>query len=135
MNRQRVFPPVAVSAYEIAVGRGFIGTEEDWLQSLRGADGAPAAWISENLDDWPEEDRRLWVNREDEEGDTFRVPDGFIYSAGSLALADGETQIGDAVTIQIGLPVLTAADDGAVLGVVNGAWAKVTLTEWEGGSF
>lgn len=29
-----------LSAYEIAKNGGFIGTEEDWLQSLKGADGA-----------------------------------------------------------------------------------------------
>lgn len=28
------------SAYEIAVEQGFVGTEEEWLESLKGADGA-----------------------------------------------------------------------------------------------
>jgi hypothetical protein len=31
-----------LSAYEIAVDNGFIGTEADWLESLKGDDGAPA---------------------------------------------------------------------------------------------
>ena len=29
------------SAYEIAVEEGFIGTKEEWLDSLKGSDGAP----------------------------------------------------------------------------------------------
>lgn len=29
------------SAYDIAVAHGFVGTEEEWLESLRGADGNP----------------------------------------------------------------------------------------------
>ena len=28
------------SAYEIAVDNGFVGTETEWLESLKGADGA-----------------------------------------------------------------------------------------------
>ena len=35
-----------ISAYDIAVSNGFVGTEEEWLQSLKGADGKDA----ENLD-------------------------------------------------------------------------------------
>lgn len=31
------------SAYEIAVDNGFVGTEEQWLESLKGQDGAPGA--------------------------------------------------------------------------------------------
>ena len=31
------------SAYEIALGNGFEGTEEEWLESLKGADGASAS--------------------------------------------------------------------------------------------
>ena len=30
------------SAYEVAVDSGFIGTEQQWLQSLKGVDGTPA---------------------------------------------------------------------------------------------
>ena len=30
---------VGYSAYEIAVQEGFVGTEEEWLASLKGADG------------------------------------------------------------------------------------------------
>ena len=32
-----------ISAYDIAVSNGFVGTEEEWLQSLKGADGKDAA--------------------------------------------------------------------------------------------
>ena len=30
---------VGYSAYEIAVQEGFVGTEQEWLNSLKGADG------------------------------------------------------------------------------------------------
>lgn len=32
--------PAGASAYEVAVGNGFVGTEAQWLSSLKGADGA-----------------------------------------------------------------------------------------------
>ena len=32
-----------VNAYEIAVKNGFVGTEKEWIQSLRGADGEDAS--------------------------------------------------------------------------------------------
>ena len=36
------------SAYQLAVDHGFVGTEADWLASLKGADGGGAA------EDWRE---------------------------------------------------------------------------------
>lgn len=33
--------PRGMSAYEIAVKKGFVGTEEEWLESLKGKDGKP----------------------------------------------------------------------------------------------
>lgn len=35
----------AVSAYDIAVKNGFTGTEEEWLASLKGADGVPGTGV------------------------------------------------------------------------------------------
>ena len=32
-------PPYYITAYGLAVKRGFIGTEEEWLKSLRGPTG------------------------------------------------------------------------------------------------
>lgn len=39
----------AVSAYELAVKNGFVGTEKEWLQSLQGQDGADA--VSPNINE------------------------------------------------------------------------------------
>lgn len=35
----RIYSPEFVSAYSIAVNNGFLGTEEEWLESLKGKDG------------------------------------------------------------------------------------------------
>ena len=48
---------------------------------------------------------------------------------------DGSVPVGTAIPIQVGLPAVSAADNGAVLRVVNGVWAKATIPEWTGGSF
>lgn len=37
-------PPYYLTAYGIAVKRGFRGTEEEWLESLRGPKGDPVLW-------------------------------------------------------------------------------------------
>ena len=42
-NLADVRGPRGYSAYEIAVAGGYTGTEDEWLASLRGADGAPGA--------------------------------------------------------------------------------------------
>ena len=39
----------AVTAYEIAVKNGFVGTEEEWLESLRGPNGANASTVYKSL--------------------------------------------------------------------------------------
>ena len=33
-----------ITAYQIAVKRGFIGTEDEWLASLKGDKGDPITW-------------------------------------------------------------------------------------------
>ncbi|MBQ8394677.1 MAG: hypothetical protein IJX49_03810, partial [Clostridia bacterium] len=38
----------AESAYDIAVKNGFVGTEEEWLRSLHGADGEDADDLTAN---------------------------------------------------------------------------------------
>lgn len=45
MNRINEFED-GESAYEIAVDNGFEGTEEEWLNSLKGANGKSAYWIA-----------------------------------------------------------------------------------------
>lgn len=124
-----------LSDYMVAVKHGFIGSEEDWLRSLHGADGSSGVWISDDLNDWPDEDRHLWIIREDETGEEITVPDGLKFENNTLALMDGTEQIGQAILLAVGLPPVTAADNGDVLGVVNGVWTKTTITEWTGGSY
>lgn len=41
------------SAYEVATANGFVGTVQQWLASLKGADGAPGANGSNGLDGAP----------------------------------------------------------------------------------
>ena len=41
--------PIGKSAYEIAVNNGFIGTEDEWLESLEGSDGiSPTATVEKS---------------------------------------------------------------------------------------
>lgn len=124
-----------LSDYALAVKHGYRGTEEDWLASLHGDDGSSGVWISDTLTDWPDPDRHLWIIRADETGEDFIVPDGLQYANGELSLMDGSVPVGTAIPIQVGLPAVSAADNGAVLRVVNGVWAKATIPEWTGGSF
>ena len=35
--------PPGMSAYEVALSNGYIGTEAEWLESLRGEQGVPGA--------------------------------------------------------------------------------------------
>lgn len=49
---------LVISAYAIAVKHGFEGTEEEWLESLRGEDGISSIYIldeGESLENVPEE--------------------------------------------------------------------------------
>lgn len=134
-DRNPSFTGAYLSAYTVAVNNGFRGTEEDWLASLHGYDGSSGVWISDTLNEWPDDDRHLWIIREDESGDEITIPDGLKYEAGELCLTDGSEEIGTAIPIQVGLPTVSATDNGAVLGVVNGMWAKMTIPEWTGGSY
>lgn len=45
------------SAYKIAVANGFEGTEKEWLESLKGAKGAPGTTPVKGVDYWTEEDK------------------------------------------------------------------------------
>ena len=124
-----------LSAYAVAVKHGYRGTEEEWLDSLKGADGSSGVWISDTLDDWPEPDRHLWIIRDDEPDEDIVIPDGPEYADGELSLMDGSAPVGDPIPLQIGLPAVTAADNGDFLCVVNGVWAKTSVEEWSGGSY
>lgn len=124
-----------LSAYTVAVKHGFRGTEEEWLRSLHGEDGSSGVWISDDLSNWPDGTRRLWILRGNYDDGEVAVPDGIGYANGALFLLDGSEQIGAGVNVQIGLPDVTEADNGDTLMVVNGVWTKTPLEEWTGGNY
>lgn len=71
----------AESAYDIAVKNGFIGTEKEWLQSLRGDDG-------ENGKDLDINDVYEWAQSQGFEGDY----QAFLQSLGITAVEDNDTK-------------------------------------------
>lgn len=56
--RGKIYAPAYISAYQIAVDHGFEGTEEEWLESLKGEDGKSAYEIAVehgyvgSIEDW-----------------------------------------------------------------------------------
>lgn len=76
MNRINGFED-GKSAYEIAVEKGFVGSEEDWLESLKGADGQQGVAGQDGKDG---EDGEDWIPTEQELNDIAdrvisRLPD------------------------------------------------------------
>ena len=41
-------PPAGDSAYDLAVRNGFVGSEAEWVQSLKGDDGEPGHWTKDS---------------------------------------------------------------------------------------
>lgn len=63
------------SAYEIAVANGYVGTEEQWLESLKGEKGDkgdPFTW-----DDLTEEQKKELTGPKGDKGDTGEI--GYIF--------------------------------------------------------
>ena len=76
MNRINGFED-GKSAYEIAVEKGFVGSEEEWLESLKGADGQQGVAGQDGKDG---EDGKDWIPTEQELNDIAdrvisRLPD------------------------------------------------------------
>ncbi len=96
----------AESAYDIAVRNGFVGTEAEWLESLKGANGAKGE---------PGEDGKNADQENPQELDFFLLPDG-TYTVGiGKALYAKEITVpatyrGKAVTC-VGAPSFIAYDD------------------------
>ncbi|MBR7111631.1 MAG: leucine-rich repeat domain-containing protein [Clostridia bacterium] len=111
----------AESAYDIAVRNGFVGTEAEWLESLKGATGAKGE---------PGEDGKNADQENPQELDFFLLPDG-TYAVGiGKALYAKEITVpatykGKAVTC-VGAPSFITYDDPAeIFGI--GFWAAPLL--------
>ena len=78
-----------LSAYEIAVKEGYVGTEEEWLASLQGENGESGVYIGDT--EPTDEDINVWI-------DPDADPDDIVYS----------------VNGKVGYVELDAADVGAL---------------------
>lgn len=79
-----------LSAYEIAVINGFRGTEEQWLESLRGKDGSPLTW-----EDLTDEQKEELKGKPGDKGDSgninfprFRVDGGMHLVVSDVSESD-----------------------------------------------
>lgn len=86
------------SAYEIAVEKGFEGTEEEWLESLKGTDGETVnAWVGDAPEIYHIGKNILDLSKIIRSGDgnidakTGEVVDGSYYVYGKYDLTVGET--------------------------------------------
>lgn len=66
--------PDGKSAYEIATDQGFEGTEEAWLESLKGADGEDGVYIGET--EPSDENIKIWLNPAGTSGEEMLLPAG-----------------------------------------------------------
>ena len=139
-----VFVPEAIqgkSAYEIAVMHGFEGTEEEWLESLKGKGekGEPGVGVPEVT----EADNGkvlkvvdgVWTLGEDATGGNIVESEEDLpedAEDGSIVIVPGEGDKADIyikegdqwyLVVSSELPSVTAADNGKVLKVVDGKWA------------
>ena len=102
-----------VTAYAIAVKNGFEGTENQWLESLRGPRG--------------EQGVQGIRGEQGEQG-----PAGPQGQTGPQGETGPQGPKGDT---GLGVPEVTAADNGKFARVVGGTWAAVALTNAEEVSF
>ena len=54
--------PAGLSAYQIAVNNGYMGTEKSWLESLKGKDGSNGIAVNENNN----LQVRIWIGTQSE---------------------------------------------------------------------
>ena len=105
-----------MSAYQLAVANGFVGTEADWLQSLVGPQGAPGADGSDNpyfqANGQEDESDRAQANAE---GSVAIGPNAQANAENCVALGSGST-CDEANTVSVGNENeqrrITNVDDG-----------------------
>lgn len=66
------------SAYEIAVANGFVGTEEEWLESLKGEQGEPGKPGTINYPTFDINDNAELIMETEVEEDRFKLENGFL---------------------------------------------------------
>lgn len=69
-----------LSAYEVAVKNGFVGSEAEWLESLKGADGNDGHTPEKGVDYFTKSDETEIVNN---------VRDSLEYETWTFTLTDG----------------------------------------------
>lgn len=79
--------PEGKSAYETAVGQGFEGTEEAWLESLKGANGEDGVYVGET--EPSDEKIKIWLNPAGTSGEEMLLPTGG--TAGQVLVKKSET--------------------------------------------
>ena len=69
-------PPAGDSAYDLAVRNGFVGSEAEWVQSLKGDDGEPGHWTK----DQQAKAQGYWivVSPTEPESGTYTTADGTV---------------------------------------------------------
>ena len=69
-------PPAGDSAYDLAVRNGFVGSEAEWVQSLKGDDGEPGHWSK----DQQAKAQGYWivVSPTEPESGTYTTADGTV---------------------------------------------------------
>lgn len=69
-------PPAGDSAYDLAVRNGFVGSEAEWVQSLKGDDGEPGHWTK----DAQAKAQGYWivVSPTEPESGTYTTADGTV---------------------------------------------------------
>lgn len=130
-----------VTAYGIARAHGYAGTEREFRISLLGTDGIycmPMVLVTDAAEaDVPEQYEAYMAPSaasyayETEKNDFLaadretKVPDGLDVTGHTVKLACGGTGYGTGAELPNAddvLPAVTAADNGKILKVVNGAW-------------
>ena len=114
-----------VTAYAIAVKNGFEGPENQWLESLRGPKGEQG--VQGIRGEQGEQGPAGPQGQTGPQGETG--PQGPRGEQGPAGAAGPKGDAG------LGVPEVTAADNGKFARVVGGTWAAVALTNAEEVSF
>ncbi|UDQ98957.1 hypothetical protein AAEX28_02440 [Lentisphaerota bacterium WC36G] len=114
------------SAFQIAVNNGFVGSESEWLQSLKGADG------SINFEDLTDEQKATLKGEKGEKGDAFVYEDFTAEQLESLKGPSGSDAEVTKTNVDLALGASESGDQTKFYNQ-NGEWVTVE-TDTGGGS-